>query len=264
MASEAPTTPAPTVDKPTTSSPAPAPATNGGKGAGKKGAKSDVMAGEGQEPAIAKAKARAAADDSAAEAQTERKDVVPPQYRQAYAATGGTNGDFIAEELTAVTKDGGQASLNAVKKENDVPTERWSSLNNGMQRMNLANTLRARFMRGEEITIGGKRFDLRAQMEEFGTVKADNEGQINKFLKFIGINQTDRMRRAIVALLTPKPDRAAEKAKRDEERAKAKADKAAAKEAEKAEKAKAREAAAAEKATAKKAAADAKTKAASK
>lgn len=257
MATQAPTA-APSAEKPTTTSGGPAPATNGGKGRGRKGNTGDVMAGEGQEPGVAAAKA-AAQGATDADAPKVRKDVVPPQYRARYQETGGNNGDFIAEELSAVTKDGGTSTLSAIKKENDIPEAKWSGLNNGMVRMNLANTLRARYLRGEPITIAGKRFDMRQQLEEFGNCKPDNETQVNKFLKFIGVNQTDRMRKAIVGFLTPKPDKAAERAKREEERAAAKAAKAKEREDAKAAKAKEREEAAAKRAAEKKAASAAKS-----
>lgn len=187
---------------------------------------------------------------------TVRKDIVPPQYRKKYQELGGTCGDFIATELSAMVESGGVDSLNAVKAENNIPAARWSGLNNGQQRMNLSNTLRAAFLRGEPIRIQGKEYSLHTLKEEFGDLDAANEKQVGKFLEFVSMPNDDRNRRAIKRVFHDLPQKATERAKREEERAA----KAKAKEDEKAAKAAAKEEAAKAAAEAKASEGDAKPK----
>lgn len=176
-----------------------------------------------------------------------RKDIVPPQYRERYQANGGNNGDFIANELTASMTSGGTDSLNAVKAENNVPPNLWNTLNNGQQRMNLSNRLRASYLRGETITIAGKQYNLDAQQDEFGDLDATNESTLGKFIAFVGLTDNDRTRRALKTYFHDRPEKARLKAEREAEREQ----KAKDREAEKAKKAEEREAAKAAAAAAK-------------
>lgn len=169
-----------------------------------------------------------------------RKDIVPPQYRKLYQELGGNCGDFIAAELTSLITTGGVDSLNAVKTENGIPVARWSSLNNGQQRMNLSNILRAKFLRGETILIGGKQYNVNDMRDEFGGLDVDSDEQMDKFLQFSSMPVTERNRKALVRLYKTLPEQATKRAKREqeaEERKAEKARKAAEKEAEKAAKA---------------------------
>lgn len=173
-----------------------------------------------------------------------RKDIVPPQYRKLYQELGGNCGDFIAAELTSLITTGGVDSLNAVKAENGVPVTRWSGLNNGQQRMNLSNILRAKFLRGETILIGGKQYNVNDLRDEFGSLDVDADEQLDKFLQFSSMPVTERNRKALVRLYKTLPEQATKRAKREqeaEERKAEKARKAAEKEAEKAAKAEAGE-----------------------
>lgn len=165
-----------------------------------------------------------------------RKDIVPPQYRKQYAELGGNNGDFIAAELSAMMESGGIDSLNTVKAENDIAKGTWSGLNNGQQRMNLSNRLRAAFLRGETIKIAGKEFNINALNDEFGGVKPLDEKNVDKFLSFISMPTTKRNRDAIVRVFHTLPEKARLRAEREETAEKNKAEKAAKKEAEKAKK----------------------------
>jgi hypothetical protein len=199
------------------------------------------------------------------------KDVVPAQYREKYAAGNGTCGDFIATEISSLTKEGGVPSLNAIKTENGIPDTRWAGFNNGMQRMNLANTLRASFLRGEVIRIGGREYSLAAALIEFneGNEPMDptNDVDMAGFIKTIDVQDTERTRNAIRRAFGPNPEEAKAKkaAEKAEAKAKAEADKAekkAAAEAVKMEaKAKAEADKAEKKAAADKAKAEAKAKA---
>lgn len=187
----------------------------------------------------------------ATESSTEfRKDIVPAKYRQMYKELGGNCGDFIASELSALVENGGLDSLNSVKTENNIPAGRWGSLNNGQQRMNLSNCLRAAFLRGETITIVGKQYNLHTLHEEYGAFDAENVDQADDFLRFLNMPTTDRNRAALVRIFVTLPAKATATAKRKEEAEAKKAEKAKAKE--EAEKAKAEKA---EKAAAEKAAA---------
>lgn len=180
----------------------------------------------------------------------EKKDVVPPAYREKYKATGGTCGDFIAEGLSKVSKDGG---LDSVKTENGIDASRWGTFNPGMQRMNLANTLRAQFLNGATIKILGKEYNALHQLEDFnGDYKAP--GQLSKIADYLGLQQTDRVFMSLSKLIFP-PEK---KGPTAEERAAAKAETAKVKEAEKVAKSEAAAKAKQEKAD--KAAADKATK----
>jgi len=183
-----------------------------------------------------------------------KKDIVPSKYRDQYAANKGTCGDFIASELTALMDSDGIDAFKTVKKANDIPEASWAGLNNGQQRMNLSNALRARFLRGETITIMGKEYSLEASMDEFiddpAKFNGDSEPQVRKFLGFLDMPENNRNMTAIRKFFFVLPQKAVEKAKKEEAKAKAKADK----EAKAAETKAAKEKAAAEK----KAAAEAK------
>lgn len=186
-----------------------------------------------------------AATDATAEPKV-RKDIVPPQYRKHYAELGGNNGDFIAAELSAMMESGGIDSLNTVKTENGLPTSKWSGLNNGQQRMNLSNMLRASFLRGETIRISGKEYNLNALRDEFGNLDATNEASIGKFLEFVSMPNTDRNRAAITRVFHTLPEKARLRAEREDQREKDKVAKAERKKADAEAKAKAAEAKAAE------------------
>lgn len=188
------------------------------------------------------------------EAHDVKKDVVPSSYRERYAATGGTNGDFIAKKLQEVTKDG-ETALATVMKENDIPAGKWNGFNVGMKRMNLSNVLRSRFLNGGTISILGKEYDIKQMLDETGlALDEKNDKSFDKFFDKIGLTVSDRTRATVKKTffgpwpLTP------------EQRAEAKAEKAKAKEAEKAEKAAAKEKEKADRAAAKEAEKAAKAK----
>lgn len=165
------------------------------------------------------------------EAPTLKKDVVPGAYRERYAATGGTNGDFIAKKLQEITKDG-ETALGTVMKENDIPVGKWNGFNVGMKRMNLSNVLRSRFLNGGTITMLGKEYDIKQMLEETGlTLDEKNDKSFDRFFDKIGLTVSDRTRATVrKTFFGPWP-------KTPEQRAEEKAEKAKAKEAEKAEKA---------------------------
>ena len=164
----------------------------------------------------------------------EKKDVVPSQYREKYAETGGTCGDFIATDLKKVTEDGPQA-LDTIFTENGLSdlTEKYKTFNVGMRRMNLSNVLRARFLKGETIKILGKEYNLRHVADDIGGVE-NNDKSVGKLIKAAGVQDDARTRKAIVKTFFEPPKKTAE------EREKERADAKAAKEAEKAAKAKER------------------------
>lgn len=207
---------------------------------------------------------------------TVKKDVVPSKYREQYRETGGGNGDFIAKELTRIGKDG-VASLNAIKKENGVPEQRWHGFNPGMVRMNLANVLRSRFLKGEPISVLGKQYDMRliAETSNLVPTKAGDTKALSKLADALEVKNDDRTRKLIDKVFFPPvsarataEERAAIKAEKEKLKAEAKAQKEAEKadakakkEAEKAEKAAAREKAKAEVKAAKEAEKAAKPKA---
>lgn len=182
------------------------------------------------------------------------KDVVPSAYRDKYKATGGGNGDFIATTLSKVGNDG-IAALDTVKAENAIEKDRWSTFNPGMQRMNLANVLRGRYLKGETIKILGKEYNVKEQSEDFNGTVANDPKVMARLAGFLGLAETDRVVAALTKIFFPPApkgktaeERAAEKAEKEAAKAKAKeereAEKArvkAEKEADKAAKAKARE-----------------------
>jgi len=188
------------------------------------------------------------------EAPTIKKDVVPSTYRERYAATGGTNGDFIAKKLQEITKDG-ETALSTVMKENDIPAGKWNGFNVGMKRMNLSNVLRSRFLNGGTISILGKEYDIKQMLEETGmSLDENNPKSFDRFFDKIGLTITDRTRATVKkTFFGPWP-------KTPEQRAEEKAEKAKAKEAEKAEKAAAKEKEKADRAAAKEAEKAAKQK----
>jgi len=155
----------------------------------------------------------------------EKKDVVPSQYRDRYKSTGGTNGDFIAVALSKIGEDGLDA-LNAVKTENGIEKGRWSTFNPGMQRMNLANVLRGRFLTGETISILGRQYNAKHMAEDFNGKIEDNDKALDKLAGFLELapgNQSAKPR--VIAALRKLFFAPAKKTKeeRDAERAAAKA-----------------------------------------
>lgn len=190
-------------------------------------------------------------------AEKETKDVVPSTYREKYKATGGTCGDFIATQLSTVAKDG-EAALNAVKAENNIETDKWSGLNAGMQRMNLANTLRARFLKGETVSILGKQYNAKHQAEDFNGEVKDDIKVLTKLAEYLGLQASTRSTDSLQKLFFPptpkgptKEEREAAKAAKAAEKEKAKADREAAAAAAKAAREAAKVAKADEKAAAK-------------
>lgn len=180
-------------------------------------------------PAANKTKDNETGDDATASTGG-GKDIVPSKYRDQYAANKGTCGDFIASELSAVM-EGGIDMLKGVKKANGIAESAWAGLNNGQQRMNVSNALRAAYLRGEEIDILGKKFSLKTHMEEYGDTKFDgsNEASVRKFLAFISMPENTRNMRAIKKFFHDDPQKARERAEREDKAAKAKAEKEEAK-----------------------------------
>lgn len=180
-------------------------------------------------PAANKTKGNETGDDATASTGG-GKDIVPSKYRDQYAANKGTCGDFIASELSAVM-EGGIDMLKGVKKANGIAESAWAGLNNGQQRMNVSNALRAAYLRGEEIDILGKKFSLKTHMEEYGDTKFDgsNEASVRKFLAFISMPENTRNMRAIKKFFHDDPQKARERAEREDKAAKAKAEKEEAK-----------------------------------
>lgn len=233
--------------------------------AGKADAKGTPAANPAGAAKDGEAKTAAAAKTDAKDGENEAKastgggkDIVPSKYRDQYAANKGTCGDFIASELSAVM-EGGVAMLKGVKKANGIAEAAWAGLNNGQQRMNVSNALRAAYLRGEEIDIHGKKFSLKTHMEEFDGAKGfdgSNESHVRKFLGFIDMPDNTRNMRAIKKFFHDDPTKAVERAEREAKAEQNKKDKAAAKEKAEAEKKAAAEAKA--KAEAEKPKADAK------
>lgn len=181
------------------------------------------------------------------------KDVVPSHFRDKYKDGNGTCGDVIANEISAITRDGGTLSLESILTENGIQSNRWAEHNIGMRRMNLSNTLRARYLRGESVKIGGKEHNLRTALEEFTDGNVDsfdetNDKDLSKFISFVDLQDNDRTRAAIRKVFGPDPKaaREAEKAEKKAKREAEAAEKKAKREAEKADREAAKAAAKAE------------------
>lgn len=167
----------------------------------------------------------------------QKKDVVPSAYRDRYKAHGGTSGDFIANELQKVGKDGLPA-LTSVMKENKIDPKRWDGHNVGMQRMNLANVLRSTFLNGGDVYILGKQYNVNHMRDDYnGTV----ENTDKSLAKFAEINELGSGERVVKALrktffeAEAKATAEAAKAKKKSDAEAAKAKKASDKEAAKKE-----------------------------
>lgn len=171
------------------------------------------------------------------EAPVLKKDVVPGAYREKYAATGGTNGDFIAKKLQEITKDGDTA-LATVMSENQIPAGKWAGFNIGMRRMNLSNVLRSRYLNGGTILILGREYDIRQMLEETGiALDAEDPKTFDKFFEKINVTISDRTRSTVKkTFFGPWPKTPEQRAIEREEAAKAKAEAKAKAAAEKAEK----------------------------
>lgn len=154
------------------------------------------------------------------ETQAPKKDVVPTHYRDKYKETGGTCGDFIATKLQSVGKDG---SLDSIKAENGIERDRWSTFNPGMQRMNLANVLRGRYLKGDSITILGKQYNAKHQSEDFNFTLEDTPASLARAASVLELQNNDRTIAALQKLFFP----AAPKGKSAEEREQDRAAKAA-------------------------------------
>lgn len=174
-------------------------------------------------------------NEAAASTGTGTGDIVPAEYRARYKELGGTCGDFIATELSSLIEQGGLDALNRVKEENNIPLAKWTTLNNGQQRMNLSNTLRASFMRGEMISIDGKQYSLEALRDEMlssdgesvDSFDASNRETVDKFLNFSSLPVTDRNAAAVKKFFYDGPRKAIEKAEREEKARKTTEEKAA-------------------------------------
>lgn len=130
----------------------------------------------------------------------DKKDVVPSQYRERYKATGGTCGDFIATKLQGIAKDG---PLDAVKIENGIERERWSTFNPGMQRMNLANVLRGKFLKGETISILGQQYNAVHAKDDFNFTLEDTNDSLMRAAGVLELQQNDRVVAALRKLYFP-------------------------------------------------------------
>lgn len=133
---------------------------------------------------------------------SDTKDVVPSHYREKYRATGGGCGDFIATRLSKIAQEGVMA-LNTVKRENGIDEDKWSSSNAGMVRMNLANTLRARYLKGETIKILGREYNVLHQVEDFNGVLEDNDRCLSRVCDLLDLNDEDRIHKSLRKLLFP-------------------------------------------------------------
>lgn len=82
--------------------------------------------------------------------------IIPAEYRKDYGKAQ-NNGDKTAKAFKDATtgKDGkfDPTKLSGIARANKVDLGRWSTLNVGMQRMNLGNVLRGMHNRGEQVTI---------------------------------------------------------------------------------------------------------------
>lgn len=114
-----------------------------------------------------KRKARKSDDEEDdGEGGSEPKSIVKKKYKVLYRPTKDTNGDDFAEALHACLFPDGEEfdmrAFTATCRANSVADDRikkWTKLkNNGMRRMNIANTLRGMIRRGEKVTLGAKIF----------------------------------------------------------------------------------------------------------
>ena len=91
-----------------------------------------------------------------------RRSIVPRKYKVRYAAHQSTCGDDMALELKAeTTLPTGKLNweaLKAIAEANGLDVEKYASLNPGQKRMNIGNRLRGKLDRGEDVTIGTRRF----------------------------------------------------------------------------------------------------------
>jgi hypothetical protein len=87
--------------------------------------------------------------------------VVQADFRARYAEHGGSSGDELSVRLRKhlETADGtiDLAKLRALAETNEVWSDRYSSLNAGMQRLNVGNRLRALVRRGGKVKWGAAR-----------------------------------------------------------------------------------------------------------
>ena len=106
-----------------------------------------------------KAPAKRKSDDDGEEGEGQVHNVVPPKYREQYKEHNSSCGDDVAEVFKKACADVEDlpAKLAEIGDANDVDVaSRWGHLNNGMQRMNLGNVLRARVKNGKRVVIGSK------------------------------------------------------------------------------------------------------------
>ena len=130
------------------------------------------------------------------------RDVVPSHYREKYQATGGGCGDFIATRLSKIAQDGTSA-LNTVKRENGIDEDKWANANAGMLRMNLANTLRARYFKGETIKILGREYNVMHQIEDFNGTLEDNDRCLSRVCILLDVIDEPRVHKNLRKLLFP-------------------------------------------------------------
>lgn len=131
-----------------------------------------------------------------------KKDVVPSHYREKYRATGGGCGDFIAKRLSRVASDGVMA-LNSVKRENGIEEEKWANANAGMLRMNLANTLRARFLKGDTVSILGREYNAIHLLEDFNGLLENTPRCMSQVCDFLDVNDEERVHKSLRKVLFP-------------------------------------------------------------
>jgi hypothetical protein len=98
-------------------------------------------------------------DDEVEEDEEEDKEVVKKKYRERYKPFKMTCGDDLAKQITqhvSRQNDDGELRIDPVKlrtfaRANDCWDPRYSGLNVGMQRMNVANRLRAKVRKGHKV-----------------------------------------------------------------------------------------------------------------
>lgn len=78
------------------------------------------------------------------------KSVITAAYRAKYREHGGSNGDEIATQLAAYTKDGPDG-LVALAEANSVWKAEYLALNPGQRRMTVGNRLRALVRKGQAV-----------------------------------------------------------------------------------------------------------------